>query len=72
MSDSEHLYVGGGGLGLITTRQVAEGIFNHCFVTNTLVESRITLSNKGIAYLFPLYLYPSAPTSPSPSGGPGK
>ncbi|MCY3936269.1 MAG: hypothetical protein OXG09_09845 [Chloroflexi bacterium] len=46
----------GGVFGLITVRQVAEGIFNHCFVTNTLVESRITLSNKGIAYLFPLWL----------------
>ena len=45
-------------LGLITVRQVAEGTFNHSFVTNTIVESRITLSNKGIGYLFPLYLYP--------------
>jgi hypothetical protein len=45
-------------LGLITVRQVAEGIFNHTIVTNSIIESRITLSNKGIAYLFPLYLYP--------------
>jgi predicted helicase len=44
-------------LGLITVRQVAEGIFNHAYVTNTIIESRITLSNKGIAFLFPLYLY---------------
>ncbi len=46
-------------LGLITVRQVAEGIFNHINVTNNIIESRITLSNKGIAYLFPLYLYPN-------------
>jgi len=44
-------------LGLITVRQVAEGKFNHCFISDTLVESRVTLSNKGIAYIFPLYLY---------------
>lgn len=44
-------------LGLITVRQVAEGIFNHAYVTNNIIESRITLSNKGIAFLFPLYLY---------------
>jgi len=44
-------------LGLITVRQVAEGIFNHVFVSDTIVESRITLSNKGIAFIFPLYLY---------------
>lgn len=44
-------------LGLITVRQVAEGIFNHAFVTDSIVESRITLSNKGIGFLFPLYIY---------------
>lgn len=45
-------------IGLISVRQVAEGVFNHCFITNNIVESRVTLSNKGIAYLFPLYIYP--------------
>ncbi len=45
-------------IGIITVRQVAEGKFNHCFITENIVESRITLSNKGIGYLFPLYLYP--------------
>lgn len=45
-------------LGLITVRQVAEGIFNHCLITDSMVDSRITTSNKGIGYLFPLYLYP--------------
>ncbi len=46
-------------LGLITVRQVAESIFNHTFITQNLVECRITLSNKGYAYLFPLYTYPT-------------
>jgi hypothetical protein len=36
---------------------VSEGKFNHCFVTDTLADARITSSNKGIAYVFPLYLY---------------
>jgi predicted helicase len=44
-------------LGLITVRQVAELVFNHAFVTDNIIESRVTLSNKGIAFLFPLYLY---------------
>ncbi|MDP2919545.1 MAG: type ISP restriction/modification enzyme [Dehalococcoidia bacterium] len=48
----------GDNLGLITVRQVAEGIFNHIFVSRTIVESRISLSNKGIGFCFPLYLYP--------------
>ncbi|MBI4746750.1 MAG: N-6 DNA methylase, partial [Deltaproteobacteria bacterium] len=46
-----------GNLGLITVRQVAEGIFDHAYATDAIIESRITLSNKGIAYLFPLYIY---------------
>jgi len=44
-------------IGLITVRQVAEEEFNHCFVTDSIADSRVTTSNKGIAYLFPLYLY---------------
>jgi type I restriction-modification system DNA methylase subunit len=44
-------------LGLITVRQVAEGNFNHALVSDTIIESRITLSNKGIGFLFPLYVY---------------
>ncbi len=44
-------------LGLITVRQVAEGMFNHAYVADCITESRITLSNKGIAFLFPLYIY---------------
>lgn len=42
-------------LGLVSVRQVAEGVFNHAFVSKEIIESRVTLSNKGIAYLFPLY-----------------
>jgi predicted helicase len=44
-------------LGLISVRQVAEGVFNHCFISETIIESRVTISNKGIGYLFPLYIY---------------
>jgi len=44
-------------LGLVTVRQVAEGIFNHCIITDTIVNSRMTLSSRGRGYLFPLYLY---------------
>ncbi|HUM79922.1 MAG TPA: N-6 DNA methylase [Candidatus Saccharicenans sp.] len=47
-------------LGLITVRQVAEGVFNHAFVGNSIIESRITLSNKGIGFIFPLYFYHSS------------
>jgi hypothetical protein len=53
----------GENLALITVRQVAEGVFNHAFITENIVESRITLSNKGIAYVYPLYLYLSAESS---------
>ena len=49
----------GDNLGLVTVRQVAEGVFDHVFVSPSIVESRITLSNKGIGFLFPLYLYPA-------------
>jgi len=44
-------------IALITVRQVAEGVFNHCLAADTIVESRVTTSNKGIAYIFPLHIY---------------
>ena len=44
-------------IGIVTVRQVAEGIFNHVFISDTLINYRLTLSNKGGAYLFPLYRY---------------
>ncbi len=45
-------------IGLVSVRQVAEGKFTHAFISENIIESRVTLSNKGIAYCFPLYLYP--------------
>ena len=44
-------------VGLITVRQVAEGTYNHILATEYLIDNRVTFSNKGIGYLFPLYLY---------------
>lgn len=44
-------------IGLVTARQVPEGAFNHCFVADTIIESRLITSQKGIAYIFPLYKY---------------
>ncbi len=47
----------GDNLGLITVRQVAEGEFNHAYCTLYLTDNRVTRSNKGTGYIFPLYLY---------------
>jgi len=44
-------------IGLITVRQVAEGIFNHALITDKITDFRTTISNKGGAYIFPLYRY---------------
>ena len=44
-------------LALISVRQVAENVFNHCFITKFLINYRATLSNKGGAYVYPLYRY---------------
>jgi predicted helicase len=44
-------------IGLISVRQVPEGNYSHCFVADTIIESRITTSQKGISYIFPLYKY---------------
>lgn len=44
-------------IGLVTVRQVAEREFSHCFITKTITDSRVTSSNKGIAFIFPLYIY---------------
>ena len=52
-------------LGLVTVRQVAEGVFNHAFVSDKIIESRVTLSNKGIAFVFPLYIYPTRLKEPN-------
>ncbi len=59
---SRHL-LDGRNLGLISVRQVAEGVFNHAFVCDTIVESRITVSNKGIGFVLPLWLLPEEPSA---------
>ena len=46
----------GDNLGLVSVRQVAENDFTHAIVVDKIIESRITLSNRGIGYLYPLYL----------------
>ena len=46
----------GDNLGLVSVRQVAENAFTHAIVVDKIIESRMTLSNKGIGYLYPLYL----------------
>jgi len=47
-------------LGLVGMRQYAYDVpsYNYAFVTEQITESRIFISNKGIANIFPLYLYP--------------
>jgi predicted helicase len=59
-------------VGLITVRQVAEGGFNHCLVADAIVDGRITTSNKGMGYLFPLYLYPGADPAKGKKDLPGE
>jgi len=44
-------------IGLITVRQVPKGPYNHCFVADTIIESRLTTKHKGITFIFPLYKY---------------
>ena len=51
-------FLSGENLALISVRQVAEGVFSHALVSQSLVESRITTSNKGIGFVFPLWLKP--------------
>jgi predicted helicase len=47
-------------LALVGMRQYAYDVpsYNYAFVTDQLTESRVFISNKGIASVFPLYLYP--------------
>lgn len=47
----------GDNIGLVTVRQVAEQRYNHVFISDNMIESRITLSNRGTASLIPLYVY---------------
>jgi len=48
-------------LGLVTVRQVAEGVFKHVLVANTIIEScYVSNRTSEIGYIFPLYTYSSA------------
>ncbi len=51
--------IAGENLAIVTVRQVAEGIFNHSFITDNLISYRVTLSNKGGAYMYPLTSIPA-------------
>ena len=54
--EMRHMFAGDN-LGLVTVRQVAESKFNHAFVSDNITDFRMTLSNRGGAFLFPLYRY---------------
>ncbi|MBM4348897.1 MAG: hypothetical protein FJ106_03310 [Deltaproteobacteria bacterium] len=48
--------------GLAVMRQVhIEPGFSHVFIVNSIADARVHLSNRGIPYFFPLYLYPDEP-----------
>ena len=47
----------GDNIALVSVRQVAESVFNHVFITDTIADFRMTLSNRGGAFVFPLYVY---------------
>ena len=51
-------FLAGENIGLIVLRHAITDNWSHVQVANALIEARIHYSNKGIAYLFPLYLYP--------------
>jgi predicted helicase len=56
--DTMQHFLIGENLGLISVRQYSENkIFNHVFVTDKLVDIRITLSSRGTGFVFPLYIY---------------
>lgn len=42
---------------IISVRQVAEGLFSHVFITKSIADRRTMTSNKGTAFVFPLYIY---------------
>lgn len=44
-------------LGLVSVRQVAEKKgFNHAFITEDIADRRLTTSNRGACYVFPLFI----------------
>jgi predicted helicase len=48
-------------IGLITAHQVPVGAYNHCFVTDTIIDSRLITRERGLSYIFPLYKYDYPP-----------
>ena len=53
-------FLAGENVGLIVTRHAITDNWSHVQVANTLIEARIHYSNKGVANLLPLYLYPGS------------
>ena len=51
-------FLAGENIGLVVLRHAITDNWSHVQVANALIEARIHYSNKGVAYLFPLYLYP--------------
>jgi predicted helicase len=54
---SEHLRHEGN-LALVTVGQVAEDRFSHVLLSRLPIDARLTTSNRGIAFAFPLYQHP--------------
>ena len=51
-------FLAGENIGLIVMRQAVTDNWSHVQVADTLIDARIHYSGKGVASLFPLYLYP--------------
>jgi predicted helicase len=52
----QHMFLVPDNVALVVVRQVAEGIFDHVVCTRYLCDNRLTRSNKGICYHFPLFI----------------
>jgi predicted helicase len=51
-------FIHGNNIGLVSVRQFIENkIFNHVLVSDKITDIRITTSNRGTGYLFPLFIY---------------
>ncbi|MFL5817014.1 MAG: type ISP restriction/modification enzyme [Conexibacter sp.] len=60
---SRHM-VDGTNLALVSVGQVAEGSWTHALVSRHPIDARLTTSNRGIAFEFPLYLLPWSEDDP--------
>ncbi len=49
-------------IGIISMREFSYGVPDYCytFITNSLIDNRTFVSNKGTCYLFPLYIFPDS------------